>query len=325
MGVIESQVTVRRIMAGSTALPHDRGHLLWTAEDGVSRMLLSSIDRWVSAILADDDIDSPFFGSSESIDATILAKGDGIIAGTAMVDHLIQIWAPSVQINWRASDGKKVSNGEEIANLTGCRETVLLIERSVLNILGHLSGIATETKKWASKAAKQIACTRKTTWGLLDKWAVHLGGGLTHRLTRKDALMIKENDLASMGSLGDSNDKKIAELITSLDLTQLQSFIEIEVRTEKEAITAAAIWQQTHENVETKPVIMLDNFGPERCKDMVIQLEDMGLRNTVFLEASGNITFDTLDEWFECGVDVISTSAINRGVKPLDISMIIGD
>lgn len=325
MGVIESQVTVRRIMAGSTVLPHDRGHLLWTAEDGVSRMLLSSMDRWVSAILADDDIDSPFFGSSESIDATILAKGDGIIAGTAMVDHLIQIWAPSVQINWRASDGKKVSNGEEIANLTGCRETVLLIERSVLNILGHLSGIATETKKWASKAAKQIACTRKTTWGLLDKWAVHLGGGLTHRLTRKDALMIKENDLASMGSFGDSNDKKIAEFITSLDLTQLQSFIEIEVRTEKEAITAAAIWQQTHENVETKPVIMLDNFGPERCKDMVIQLEDMGLRNTVFLEASGNITFDTLDEWFECGVDVISTSAINRGVKPLDISMIIGD
>ena len=325
MGVIESQVTVRRIMAGSTALPHDRGHLLWTAEDGVSRMLLSSMDRWVSAILADDDIDSPFFGSSESIDATILAKDDGIIAGTAMVDHLIQIWAPSVQINWRASDGKKVSNGEEIANLTGCRETVLLIERSVLNILGHLSGIATETKKWASKAAKQIACTRKTTWGLLDKWAVHLGGGLTHRLTRKDALMIKENDLASMGSFGDSNDKKIAELINSLDLTQLQSFIEIEVRTEKEAITAAAIWQQTHENVETKPVIMLDNFGPERCKDMVIQLEDMGLRNTVFLEASGNITFDTLDEWFECGVDVISTSAINRGVKPLDISMIIGD
>jgi len=325
MGVIESQVTVRRIMAGSTALPHDRGHLLWTAEDGVSRMLLSSMDRWVSAILADDDIDSPFFGSSESIDATILAKGDGIIAGTAMVDHLIQIWAPSVQINWRASDGKKVSNGEEIANLTGCRETVLLIERSVLNILGHLSGIATESKKWASKAAKQIACTRKTTWGLLDKWAVHLGGGLTHRLTRKDALMIKENDLASMGSFGDSNDKKIAEFITSLDLTQLQSFIEIEVRTEKEAITAAAIWQQTHENVETKPVIMLDNFGPERCKDMVIQLEDMGLRNTVFLEASGNITFDTLDEWFECGVDVISTSAINRGVKPLDISMIIGD
>jgi len=306
-------------------IPHDRGHLLWTAEDGVSRMLLSSMDRWVTAILADDDIDNPMFGSSETIDATIIAKGDGIVAGTAMVDHLIQIWAPSIQVNWRASDGKKVSNSEEIANLTGCRETILLIERSILNILGHLSGIATETKKWASKAAKQIACTRKTTWGLLDKWAVHLGGGLTHRLTRNDALMIKENDLASMGDSDDGNEKKIAGLIQSLDISQLESFIEIEVRTEKEAITAAAMWQQSQQGMEGKLVVMLDNFGPERCKEMVAQLEDMGLRNAVLLEASGNITFETLDEWFECGVDVISTSAINRGVKPLDISMIVGD
>ena len=312
-------------MAGVAMIPHDRGHLLWTAEDGVSRMLLSSMDRWVTAILADDDIDNPMFGSSETIDATIIAKGDGIVAGTAMVDHLIQIWAPSIQVNWRASDGKKVSNGEEIANLTGCRETILLIERSILNILGHLSGIATETKKWASKAAKQIACTRKTTWGLLDKWAVHLGGGLTHRLTRNDALMIKENDLASMGDSDDRNEKKIAELIQSLDLSQLESFIEIEVRNEKEAITAAAMWQQSHQGIDGKLVVMLDNFGPERCKEMVAQLEDMGLRNAVLLEASGNITFETLDEWFECGVDVISTSAINRGVKPLDISMIVGD
>ena len=306
-------------------IPHDRGHLLWTAEDGVSRMLLSSMDRWVTAILADDDIDNPMFGSSETIDATIIAKGDGIVAGTAMVDHLIQIWAPSIQVNWRASDGKKVSNSEEIANLTGCRETILLIERSILNILGHLSGIATETKKWASKAAKQIACTRKTTWGLLDKWAVHLGGGLTHRLTRNDALMIKENDLASMGDSDDGNEKKIAGLIQSLDISQLESFIEIEVRNEKEAITAAAMWQQSHQGIDGKLVVMLDNFGPERCKEMVAQLEDMGLRNAVLLEASGNITFETLDEWFECGVDVISTSAINRGVKPLDISMIVGD
>ena len=312
-------------MAGGAMIPHDRGHLLWTAEDGVSRMLLSSMDRWVTAILADDDIDNPMFGSSETIDATIIAKGDGIVAGTAMIDHLIQIWAPSIQVNWRASDGKKVSNGEEIANLTGCRETILLIERSILNILGHLSGIATETKKWASKAAKQIACTRKTTWGLLDKWAVHLGGGLTHRLTRNDALMIKENDLASMGDSDDGNEKKIAELIQSLDLSQLESFIEIEVRNEKEAITAAAMWQQSHQGIDGKLVVMLDNFGPERCKEMVAQLEDMGLRNAVLLEASGNITFETLDEWFECGVDVISTSAINRGVKPLDISMIVGD
>ena len=325
MGVIEIQVLLRCNMAGTTMLPHDRGHLLWTADEGVSRMLLSSIDRWVSAILADDGIDSPMFGSNELIDSTIVAKGDGIIAGTAMIDHLVQIWAPAIQINWRASDGKKVSNGEEIASLSGCKETILLCERSILNILGHLSGIATETRKWASKAARQVACTRKTTWGLLDKWAVHLGGGLTHRLTRTDAIMIKENDLAAMNESRQSNDKIIAEFIQNLDLEAVASFIEIEVRNEKEALTAAAIWQQTHTTAETELVIMLDNFGPERCKDVVNQLSDMGLRDSVLLEASGNITFDKLDDWFECGIDVISTSAVNRGVKPLDISMIMGD
>ena len=198
-------------------------------------------------------------------------------------------------------------------------------ERSILNILGHLSGIATETKRWASKAAKQVASTRKTTWGLLDKWAVHLGGGLTHRLTRNDALMIKENDLAAMFDSDLANDVRIAQFIQNLDIANNPSFIEIEVRNEKEAITAAAMWQQFHADAEIRLVVMLDNFGAERCKNTAAQLTEMGLRENILLEASGNIAFDTLDDWFECGVDVISTSAINRGVKPLDLSMIMGD
>ena len=325
MGVIENQLNLRQTMAGSANLPHDRGHLLWTAEDGVSRMLLSSIDRWVTAILADDGIDAPVFDSQDRGSSVIATKSDGIIAGTAAIDHMIQIWAPSIQITWRASDGKKVSNGEEVALLSGCKSAILQFERSILNILGHLSGIATETKRWASKAAKQVASTRKTTWGLLDKWAVHLGGGLTHRLTRDDALMIKENDLAAMFDSGLANDVRIAQFIQTLDIANNPSFIEIEVRNEKEAITAAAMWQQFHADAEIRLVVMLDNFGAERCKNTVAQLTEMGLRENILLEASGNITFDTLDDWFECGVDVISTSAINRGVRPLDLSMIMGD
>ena len=312
-------------MAERANLPHDRGHLLWTAEDGVSRMLLSSIDRWVTAILADDGIDAPVFDSQDRSSSVISAKSDGIIAGTAAIDHMIQIWAPSIQITWRASDGKKVSSGEEVALLSGCKSAILQFERSILNILGHLSGIATETKRWASKAAKQVASTRKTTWGLLDKWAVHLGGGLTHRLTRDDALRLKENDLAAMFDSDLANDVRIAQFIQNLDIANNPSFIEIEVRNEKEAITAAAMWQQFHADAEIRLVIMLDNFGAERCKTTAAQLTEMGLRENILLEASGNITFDTLDDWFECGVDVISTSAINRGVKPLDLSMIMGD
>ena len=312
-------------MAEAGILPHDRGHLLWTADEGVSRLLLSSMDRWITTILADDCIDSPLFGMGEKTTATIIAKDDGLVAGTAMVDHLIQIWAPSININWHASDGKKVSIGDDIATVTGDQESILKIERSILNILGQLSGIATETKKWSTIAVKQIACTRKTTWGLLDKWAVHLGGGLTHRLNREDALMIKENDLASMDEVSNDNNERIAKFVQELDLEQLNSFLTIEVRTEKEAITAAAIWQNTHCESGHKAVIMLDNFGPEKSKQVVSQLEDMGLRDAVYLEASGNITHEKLELWFECGIDVLSTSAINRGVKPLDMSMIFGD
>ena len=160
---------------------------------------------------------------------------------------------------------------------------------------------------------------------LLDKWAVHLGGGLTHRLHMKDAKMIKENDLETMSMEGMENFARIAEYIQRLDVDEIDSFIEIEVRNEKEAITAAAIWKQNHDSSGKDFVIMLDNMGPETCRNIVQQLVDMDLRNSVILEASGNIVYDELESWFECGLDVLSTSALNRGTKPLDISMILGD
>ena len=246
-----------------------------------------------------------------------------MIVGTSMIDHLIQIWAPSIQISWFATDGKKVSSGEEIAELNGERDTLLGIERSILNILGQLSGIATETKRWTSLAKGQIACTRKTVWGLLDKWAVHMGGGFTHRLNKYDAVMIKENDLATMMPELDDHSSRIATYLQEIDISNVGAFLEIEVRQEKEAITAAAIWNQREIEDKPKLVIMLDNFGPERCKDVASQIVDMGLRQNVLLEASGGIVFDGLTDWYECGLDVLSTSALNRGVTPLDLSMLL--
>ena len=309
-------------MADSKSLPHDRGHLLWTADEGPSRMLLSSMDRWINTILADDGIEMPFMGGSNDVNAVILAKGSGIIVGTSMIDHLIQIWAPSVQITWFAKDGKKVSKGDEIAEISGDRDTLLTIERSILNILGQLSGIATETKRWTALAKGQIACTRKTIWGLLDKWAVHMGGGLSHRLNKNEAMMIKENDLASMyQELGD-NSSRIAHFLQEVDINTCGAFLEIETREQKEALTAAAIWNQKEIDDKPKLVIMLDNFGPEKSKDTAAQMVDMGVRDCVILEASGGIIFDNLKDWYECGLDVLSTSSLNRGVSPLDISMI---
>ncbi len=303
--------------------PHDRGHELWTAEGGPSRTLLASIDRWVNALLADDGITMPFMGGSQKIDAVILARSDGIVVGTAAIDHMIQIWAPSLKISWKAGDGKKVSKGDEIAVVSGERDTLLGMERSMLNLLGQLSGIATEAKRWSALAPGQIACTRKTTWGLLDKWAVHLGGGLTHRLHLYDAKMLKENDLASMYEEHDDHSSRIVAFLQEISNENCGAFLEVEVREEKEAIMAAAAWAQRQDEDKPKLVIMLDNFGPERSRDVASQLTEMGLREHVYLEASGGIVFSQLDEWQESGIDVLSTSAVNRGVPPLDLSMIV--
>ncbi|GIQ96405.1 MAG: nicotinate-nucleotide pyrophosphorylase [Methanobacteriota archaeon] len=307
--------------------PHDRGKQLWDASEGPSRMLISSIDRWTSALLADDGIDMPFMGGSENVEATIIAKDSGILAGCAAVDHMLQIWAGGLQISWSHGEGRSISSGDEIATIRGDKDAILGMERTILNILGQLSGIATEAKKWSSIAPKQIACTRKTIWGLLDKWAVvHLGGGLTHRLSKQDAKMIKENDLAVMYPELDSNGARISKYLSEVNPSECGAFLEVEVREEKEAIMAAFTWSERRMiDGHDRLVIMLDNFTPERCKAVADELTEMSLREHVVLEASGGIVLDSLEDWRECGLDVLSTSTINRGTSPLDLSMLMNE
>ena len=260
-------------------------------------------------------------GFGEKVTAHVTSRADGTIAGAAAVDYMLQIWAPSLSTSWKAGDGRRVSKGDVIVEIHGDSESILRMERSILNLLGQLSGIATNASQWATIAPRQVAATRKTVWGMLDKWAVHLGGGLTHRLNKDDATMIKENDLAVAG---ESGMQAIVQLLSTMDVANCGAFLELEVTNEKDAIVAATTWKQRQEG-ESLPqlVLMLDNFGPERSKAMVGELIDMGLRDAVVLEASGNIVFKDLEEWRECGVDVLSTSAINRGTVPLDVTMLI--
>ena len=319
--LLEVLIDLAHSMGERAMLPHDRGHLLWTSEDGASRMLTSSMDRWTTAIVGDDGIDGPVMGFGEKVTAHVTSRADGTIAGAAAVDYMLQIWAPSLSTSWKAGDGRRVSEGDIIVEISGDSESILRMERSILNLLGQLSGIATNAAHWATIAPRQVAATRKTVWGMLDKWAVHLGGGLTHRLNKDDATMIKENDLAVSGEGGM---QAIVQLLSTMDVADCGAFLELEVTNEKDAIVAASTWKQRQES-ESLPqlVLMLDNFGPERSKEMVGELTEMGLRDAVVLEASGNIVFADLEEWRECGVDVLSTSAINRGTAPLDISMLI--
>lgn len=318
--------------------PHDRAAQLWRNGEPTER-LLASATRWCTAILADDGIDAPIADDGDRGRATVLARADGRLAGAAIVDHLLSTWAPGATWTWQVADGDTVATDQTLLEWQGTSSQLLALERPVLNLLGQLSGIATETAGWLGDLAEleatgrkpslrrrplAVACTRKTTWGLLDKWAVHLGGGLTHRLSRLDARMLKENDLAAMHPRLSPRDR-VHEAVMTLRPDATGAFIEVEVRKLAEAVAAADAWCERRMEDPGLPrlVIMLDNLGPEGARDVIGELLDRNLCNHLVVEGSGGVSRASLTDWWRSGVDVISSSAVNRGTAPLDLSCLI--
>ena len=305
------------------SLPHDRSRLL--VDDGFPTEIFShSIDRWIETMLADDVSEEG--GSNNLVRAKLIAKEKGVICGQFVINRLLDKHAPNCSYDWKISEGGLVKEKEQILQISGSSSEILKIERVMLNLLGRLSGISTTTSEWVSDSNDiQLACTRKTEWGILDKWAVHVGGGLTHRLFRSDALMLKENDFASAIESGENQNDAIKKLISEINLEKNSKFTVIEVQNINEAILAAETWsEKQRENYTTDSVVLLlDNMGPINAGIVVVELEKLDLRKWCILEGSGGITKDNISEWSSSGVDLISTSAMNRGVKPLDISLII--
>ncbi len=323
---IEGGVSTRR---GVRELPHDRSDLLWSGGEPTP-LFLDSIDRWVDAMVADEHGGGD--GPDGLVEATITAKSPGILCGRPVVQRLLERHYPECTIHWRVLEGGAVTNGDTLATLLGSAVGLLRLERIMLNILGRLSGIATNTARWVAAtggAARrpQVAATRKTEWGLLDKWAVHIGGGLTHRLDRSDALMLKENDLAAMTEEGEDMIVAIQRAISSIDMDTHAEFTVIEVQEYSHAIAAAEAWKKSQlaRGGDEKLVIMLDNMEPNVTWQVMRGLNrysDLG--RYCILEASGGIVFESLDIWARRGgVSLVSSSALNMGVTSLDMSMLI--
>ena len=304
-------------------LPHDRSRLL--VDDRVPSEIFSrSMDRWIETMLADDV--SEEVGINNFVRGKLIAKEKGVICGQIVINRMLDKHAPNCSYDWKVSEGELVKEREHILQISGISSEILKVERVMLNLLGRLSGISTTTSEWVSDSNDlRLACTRKTEWGILDKWAVHIGGGLTHRLFRSDALMLKENDFASAIESGEDQNDAIKKLISGIDLEKNSKFTVIEVQNINEAILAAQTWsEKQRENATTDSVVLLlDNMGPMNARIVVTELEKLDLRKWCILEGSGGITKDSISEWSSSGVDLISTSAMNRGVKPLDISLII--
>ena len=309
------------------SLPHDRSHLLIGrgGSEIPTELFRESITGWLNAHLSDDLASDE--GQGVMVDAMVYAKGEGIVCGKIPIDILIGDFFPSCSIDWFVGEGEEVSVGDVVLSLSGPAESVLSCERVLLNILGRMSGIASLTSEWVREAAGiGIACTRKTSWGLLDKWAVHVGGGLTHRLSRSDALMIKENDLKVISSDIGSGDS-ITPAISSVDMDANAEFTVIEVQDSEQAILAARAWSESQKSRNgTEPiVILLDNMGPSTCGSTDEELRNLGLRDLCILEGSGGIKREDLGSWASiAGVDVISSSEVNMNCGTLDFSMLVG-
>jgi len=294
-------------------------------EQGIpTTFFLNSIDRWIETMMADDRGGNE--KTSRLVNAKVIAKMDGIICGHLVIERLIQRYASDCTIQWSVAEGDSVKSGDTVLRLNGSSSKILKIERILLNILGKLSGISTSTSKWVTISENiGIACTRKTDWGLLDKWAVNIGGGLTHRLDRKDALMIKENDLASAKERTEKETDTLKRIILDINLQENSEFIVIEIQNLDQAITAAKAWAGLQKKTQRSypVVLLLDNMEISQITDVVRELEVLNLRKLCILEGSGGVTLSSIPKWASSGVDLISTSAVNRGVAPLDLSLII--
>ena len=240
--------------------------------------------------------------------ATWIAKEKGIIAALPIATRVFQLLDPSVEVDIYIDEGQSCDNPTKLLTLTGPLAALLTGERTALNLAMRLSGIASATHLYVEKIADlptRFVDTRKTTPGLriLEKYATSVGGAMNHRMGLDDAVMIKENHIAAAGGIG----KAIAAVRSTMPYP-----LSIEVETENFEEVREAIAHQAD-------IIMLDNMPPELMREAVEMIR--GANDRIKIEASGNITLETIRAVAETGVDYISSSAPITRSPWLDISM----
>jgi nicotinate-nucleotide pyrophosphorylase (carboxylating) len=257
------------------------------------------------------------------VGARITAKKDGTVAG---IEEAVWFYRQyGIGVKSLKNDGERVSAGEGVLILEGEESALLETERTGLNLLQRMSGIATLTNELVVKARPMlVAATRKTQWGSLDNKAVAVGGGGTHRLGLWESILIKENHLEALSKEG-SFDVIEEALGRAWKNRRKAVFIEIEVRNFAEAMKAAETFVSLmdRDKAEKPCIIMLDNFPPEHAMKTVNALKKKGYHERILVEASGNITPDNITRYRDAGVDVVSMGYLTHSPKALDMSQLI--
>lgn len=240
----------------------------------------------------------------KKITAKIISRENAILAGIKHVKTIFETNGCKVKI--LKKDGSVIKPNQDLIIITGDARKILTCERTALNILTRMSGIATQTNYLVKKIPKKVKiyATRKTAPGLryFDKEAVEIGGGKKHRLRLDEMVMIKDNHIAISNSLLDLIKKA----------KRKYKKFEVEVENTSDAILAAK---------EGARIIMLDNFSPLEIKKTIKELKIQKLRNKVMLEASGGISSKNISKYGQTGVDIISVGSITNSVKGIDMSL----
>jgi len=255
--------------------------------------------------------------------ACIMIKASGVLAGVEVAKEVFLRVDPELEVEVLIADGSKVQPGDIIARMSGRISSILKAERTALNFLQRLSGIASETHRYVEAVEElpvRIMDTRKTTPGLrlLEKYAVKVGGGKNHRMNLGDGILIKDTHLAALRYQGLSIKNIVAQVRQNAplslrgipsrsDIKARQTQIEVEVKTVQEALEAADAGAD---------IIMLDNMSIEDMRKAVKCIHGRAL-----IEASGGITLDSIRAIAETGVDFISIGALTHSAMALDISL----
>ncbi len=274
----------------------------------VYRQTIISLFHW----LTDNDeitkdITSQLLGLHSQKTAKIVSHETMIVAGIEEISYLLH---HLTQLSFKPllKDGNSVKNNQVVAKVQGPVNEILAYERTIINFLQRLSGIATQTSRLVNQIPSSIylAATRKTPWGTIDKKAVAVGGGLTHRLSLKDGILIKDSHL------------KLISIPQALKIILPQihhHLIEVEVKNEAEALQALNTFNQL--NQDNYLAIMFDNFSAPAIKKTVARLNNQ----SVIYEASGGINETNLLSFAKTGVDIISLGALTHSARAVNLSL----
>ena len=273
------------------------------------------MDKIIEYMLAEDegfgDITSNAVVEKDKIvNASIISKDKGILAGIDIIREMFEEYGVEVTLCLR--EGVKISKNDLLISLRGDARTIFLLERTALNLLMRMSGVATAADEYVEMVKDydvRIAGTRKTSPGIakFDKYALTIGGADTHRFCLDDMVLIKDNHIAVCGAPTDA-------LLKAKENTSFSKKIEIEVETLEDAVECVK---------NNADIVMLDNMSGNEVKEVIDELNNLGIRQNSLIEVSGGITKDNILDYVDYGVDIISIGALTHSSRSLNFSLMI--